>query len=334
MKTVHRRVLMLALAGVVAASIGVGVALARSTTPLVGTGVVVIETNLAYENGAAAGTGIVLTGSGEVLTNNHVIRGATTIRVVVPGTPRSYPAKVVGYDVRDDIAVLQASGAAHLRTAALDTSTRPVVGQVVTAVGNAGGSGTLTSARGRITGLGKSITVADDRGGTERLTGLIETDAALQPGDSGGPLQNQAGKVIGMDTAASTGSGLSSYADESNDGYAIPIGKAVKVARQIDAGTSSASIHVGPTAFLGVEIDSRNGYALIADVVTGGPADAAGLAPGDVITAIGGQEISSPDALTQLLLTKKPGQRIVVAYSDGYGFSRTTTATLGSGPPQ
>ena len=334
MKTVHRRVLLLALAGVAAASVAAGVALARSATPLIGTGVVVIETNLAYENGAAAGTGIVLARSGEVLTNNHVIRGATTIKIVVPDAHRSYPAKVVGYDVTDDVAVLQASGAAHLKTAALDTSTRPVVGQVVTAVGNAGGAGTLTSARGRITGLGRSIAVDDGHGGSERLTGLIETNAGLQPGDSGGPLQAASGKVIGMDTAASIRSGFSSYADEANDGYAIPIAKAMRIARQIDSGTSSAVVHIGPTAFLGVEIDPGNGYAVIADVVVGGPADSAGLAPGDVITSVGGRTISSPDALTRLLLTKKPGQRITVGYTDGYGFDRTTTVTLGSGPPQ
>src|SRR5262245_142510 len=176
MKSLPRRAVMRAVAGLVAAGIATGVALARSTPPTIGAGVVVIETNLAYQNGAAAGTGIVLTKSGRILTNNHVIRGATTIKVVLPGAGRSYTAKVVGYDGADDVAVLQANGAANLKTSALSTST-PVVGQAVTAVGNAGGTGSLTSSRGRITGVGRSISVNDDQGGVERLSGLIETDA-------------------------------------------------------------------------------------------------------------------------------------------------------------
>jgi S1-C subfamily serine protease len=331
MKTVPRRALVVALTGLAAAGVATGVALARSTPTPIGSGVVVIETNLAYQNGAAAGTGIVLSRSGRVLTNNHVIRGATTVKVVVPGAQRSYTARVVGYDVSDDVAVLQANGASNLKTAALDTST-PVVGHAVTALGNAGGTGTLTSTHGRITGIGRSIQVGDDQGGVERLTGLIETNAALQPGDSGGPLLSRNGKVIGMDTAASTGSGF--YVADSNDGYAIPIAKATKIAKQIESGRSSATVHIGATAFLGVEIDTSNGYDVIAAVVPGGPADSAGLVEGDVITAVGGHAVSTPTALANLLFTRKPGDRIAVSFGDGYGMTRTTTVTLGSGPPQ
>jgi S1-C subfamily serine protease len=327
---------MLALAGLAAAGVATGVALARSTAAPIGSGVVVIETNLAYQNGAAAGTGIVLTRNGEVLTNNHVIRGATTIKIIVPGTQHRYTARVVGYDVADDVAVLQARGVSNLKTAALDTSTAPSIGQAVTALGNAGGTGSLTSARGRITGVGRSIAVDDDQGGVARLTGLIEMNAALQPGDSGGPLLTRSGKVIGMDTAASTGSGFGLDAATSNDGYAIPIGKVIKIGKQIDAGASSATVHIGATAFLGVEVEveATDGHALIAAVVPGGPADSAGLAPGDVITAVGGRSVSSPTALTNLLFSKKPGDRITITYAYGYGMTQTTTVTLGSGPPQ
>jgi S1-C subfamily serine protease len=332
MKAFPRRALVLALAGLVAAGIATGVALARSTTPAtVGSGVVVIETNLAYQNGAAAGTGIVLTRSGRILTNNHVIRGATTIKVVLPGAGRSYTARVVGYDVADDVAVLQANGAANLKTSALSTST-PVVGQVVTAVGNAGGTGALTSSRGRITGVGRSISVGDDQGGAERLSGLIETDAGLEPGDSGGPLMS-GGKVIGMDTAASTG-GYGPYAAASNDGYAIPIAKAMRIVKQIVAGTSSSTVHIGGTAFLGVQIDASSGYSQIAAVVPGGAADAAGIQAGDVITAIGGRAVSSSTSIADFLFTKHPGDRVSVTLDDGYGSTRTATVTLGSGPPQ
>jgi S1-C subfamily serine protease len=332
MRTRPRRVLMLALAGIVAAGIATGVALARSTPAKIGVGAVVIETDLAYQGASAAGTGIVLTSNGTVLTNNHVIRGATTVKVIVPGTRHSYAASVVGYDLVDDVAVLQAKGAANLKTAALDTS-KPAVGQAVTALGNAGGTGTFTSARGQITALGRTITVGDDHGRSERLSGLIETNAALQPGDSGGPLLSR-GKVIGMDTAASTG-GFGPFAATSNDGYAIPIAKAMNIAKQIRSGTSSTTVHVGGTAFLGVELDTSSGYDVIAAVVPDGPADSAGLAPGDVITAVGGRAVSSPTALANMLFSKKPGDRISVTYSDSfYGTSRTTTVTLGSGPPQ
>ena len=333
MNTSRRRALVALLAAVLAATIAAGLAFGRSTPATIGNGVVVIETNLAYQNGAAAGTGIVLTGGGRVLTNNHVIRGATTLKIVVPGTGRSYSARVVGYDVSDDVAVIQANGASNLRTLSLDTST-PAVGQAVTALGNAGGTGTIVRAEGRVTGLNRSIQVSDDQGGTARLAGLIETNAALQPGDSGGPLLNRAGKVIGMDAAASVGSGYAYYSQQANDGYAIPIGKAVRIAGQITAGRSSATVHVGATAFMGIAVEPGDGYLVVGNVVSGGPADAAGLVPGDAITAVNGRAIASTDALSRLVLTKKPGDRVTVAYTDQYGTGHTTTLTLGSGPPQ
>ena len=228
-----------------------GLAFARTTAPI-GTGVVVVNTKLGYQSGAAAGTGIVLTSSGEVLTNNHVIQGATTVTVVVPGTTHHYSGKVVGYDVSADVAVLQLSGASNLKTASLGDSSKVTTGQAVKALGNAGGTGTLTAASGTVTGLGKSITVSDDQGGSEQLAGLIETNAALQPGDSGGPLLNSNGQVIGMDTAASTS--FAFRAAGASDSYAIPINTALTVAKQIESGKASTAVHIGPTAFLGVEI--------------------------------------------------------------------------------
>src|SRR5438105_15910062 len=160
------RMLTLTVAGLVAIGVVPGVALARSSATPIGTGIVVIETALGYQGGAAAGTGIVLTSSGEVLTNNHVIRGATAVKVVVPGTTHTYTARVVGYDVADDVAVLQAAGASNLK-AVSTASSKLSVGDVVTAGGNAGGTGTLTSAIGTITGLRQSVVVSDDQGGAE-----------------------------------------------------------------------------------------------------------------------------------------------------------------------
>ncbi|HEY5662335.1 MAG TPA: trypsin-like peptidase domain-containing protein [Gaiellaceae bacterium] len=330
MRTTTARRLVFVFAGALVAAIAAGVALARTSTPSIGTGVVVIRTNLGLQGGAAAGTGMVLTSSGEVLTNNHVIRGATLVRVVIPGTKHVYTARVVGYDLLDDVAVLRAAGASHLKTISTAAAVKLRVGQAVRAVGNANGTGRLLSARGSIIGLHRSIVVNDDAGGNARLTGLIETNAALQPGDSGGPLLSTAGKVIGMDTAASTGV-LSTAADS----YAIPIGKALTVARQIVDGHSTARVHVGTTAFLGIQVQSQGGGGLVvAGVVPGGPAEAAGLQAGDVITSIDGHAVTTPRSLTSYLLTKKPGTTVTIGYTDPLGGGRTASVTLGSGPPQ
>jgi S1-C subfamily serine protease len=328
--TTARRFLFIMVTALVAAVVA-GVALARTGAASIGTGVVVIRTNLGLQGGAAAGTGMVLTSSGEVLTNNHVIRGATSVRVVVPGTKHVYTARVVGYDVADDVAVLRAVGASNLQTVSTAASVKLRIGQPVRAIGNANGTGRLLSARGSIIGLRRSITVNDDGGGgSERLTGLIETNASLQPGDSGGPLLSSAGKVIGMDTAASTGV-LSTAADS----YAIPIGKALTVARQIVAGHATARVHVGPTPFLGIQVQGQGGGGLvIAGVVPGGPAAAAGLQAGDVITSIDGHAVTTPRSLTSYLLTKKPGATVTVGYLDSFGAGHTASVTLGSGPPQ
>src|SRR5580765_3194932 len=259
-----------------ALSSGTAFAATRTTSHQIGTGVVVIETNLAYQNAAAAGTGIVLTSSGRILTNNHVIAGATTIRVVVPKTTHTYTARVVGYDTTADVAVLQLQKASHLKTLKTGSASSLKLGARVTAVGNAGGTGTFTASRGNVTGLNRSITVQAENGTLEQLTGLIETNATLQPGDSGGPLLNSAGRVVGIDTAASSNSPFAVSA--SNDGYAIPIGKATTIAKQIVAGNASATVHIGATAFLGVQLENTPSFvgqgATIVAVVPGAPAAA------------------------------------------------------------
>ena len=303
------RIVLAALGAVVVAAIAGGIALASTRPPKIGSGVVVIDTNLAYQGARAAGTGMVLTSSGEVLTNNHVIRGATAIRVVVPSTGRSFTAKVVGYDTTDDVAVLQASGASNLKTIPLGDSDTVTAGQSVQALGNAGGTGALRPASGTVTGIDRGITVSDEQGGSESLAGMIETNAGIQPGDSGGPLMNADGQVIGMDTAASVGNGSEQAATTA--GFAIPINKATSIAQQIVHGDASATIHIGDTAFLGVAVEADSyGYpgAAVTSVVPNSPAAAAGLAPGDVITSLGGQSVSSPDGLTTLVASQAPGR--------------------------
>ena len=337
----HARLIIVTVVCVAAGAVGASLAFARTTTPI-GTGVVVVNTKVGYQDGAAAGTGIVLTSTGEVLTNNHVIRGATSVVVVVPGTTHHYTGKVVGYDVSADVAVVQLSGASNLKTASLGNSSKVTTGQAVKALGNAGGTGTLTSASGTVTGLAKAITVSDDQGDSEQLAGLIETNAALQPGDSGGPLLNSKGQVIGMDTAASTT--FAFRAVGASDSYAIPINTAQTIAKQIESGKASTAVHIGPTAFLGVEIAAAVGNGgfggpasaggLIAGTVAGGPAASAGLAAGDVITAINGTTVASPATIASVILTKKPSAKITVTYTDQSGVAHVTTVTLGSGPPQ
>jgi len=315
--------------------IAVGVALTNGhTRSSVGTGVVVIETNLAYQGAQAAGTGMVLTPSGEVLTNNHVIRGATTIDVVLPRTGRRYHARVIGYDVTDDVAVLQMTGASDLKTVSVGTASNLRAGEKVLALGNAGGTGHFTRAAGTVTGVGRSITVGDDQGGSESLRGMIETNAAVRPGDSGGPLLNSSGQVIGMDTAASASNG---FVDQTtSQGFAIPIDRAMTIARQIESGRSSSTVHVGDTAFLGVEAtaDSYQAGAVVASVVPGSPAEAAGFAPGDVITSVGGRAISSPQELGDVVSTQPPGTSVSAVYFDQNGMAQTATLKLASGPPR
>ena len=211
------------------------------------TGVVVVNTRLAYGGGGGAGTGIVLSSSGTVLTNNHVIRGADAIRVTVPSTGRTYAATVAGYSVSKDIALLKLRNAQGLATVRTGNSNTVDVGDSVTAVGNAGGTGKLTTKTGKVTGLSESITVSNVDGDPFTLPGLIETTAPLRGGDSGGPLLS-GGRVIGIDAAAAGGF----YFRGSAQGYAIPINRARKIARQIDSGRQSSTVHVGPTAFLGV----------------------------------------------------------------------------------
>jgi S1-C subfamily serine protease len=321
-----RRALALVLSAAGLAVAGVHVATARTHTSAPTTGVVDIETNLAYDNGAAAGTGMVITPTGEVLTNNHVIRGATTITVLVPATHRRYRARVLGYDVTADVALLKLQRASGLATVSLGDSSQLQRGQSVSAIGNAGGTRTLTTTSGTITGLARTITVGNDLGGAERLTGLIETDASLRPGDSGGPLLDGGGRVIGMNTAASAGFRVIG----GSDGYAIPIGRARTIAALIRAGSSSAHVHVGGTAFLGLRLQS----AVVAGVVAGSPVARAGIVAGDVLTRLSGHRISSTTDVIRTLLAKHPGDRVTIAWADGAGLAHSAAITLASGPPQ
>ncbi len=348
----------------------VGTATATSKTMLsasqiasrVDPGLVDVVSTLGDQQATAAGTGIVLTSNGEVLTNNHVIDGATSIKVTDIGNGRTYTAKVVGYDATQDVAVIQLQNASGLTVASLGDSSTVQTGDNVVALGNAGGKGgTPSVAAGTVTALNQAITASDEgSGNSEQLTGLIETNADIQPGDSGGSLVNAYGQVIGMDTAASSGTQVQSQSGQTaGQAYAIPINEATSIAQQIEAGTTSAKVHIGATAFLGVETqpasqgsDSGSGGfggfggfggsqgsqgssatgVTISGTLAGSPVANAGLTAGDTITSVGGQSVATAQDIAQVLVKYHPGDSISIGWVDQSGQSQTTTVTLASGP--
>lgn len=299
------------------------------------TGIVDVNTTLGYQGGSAAGTGMLLSSTGEVLTNNHVIRGATAIKVVIPSTHKSYTATVVGYSVANDVAVLKLQNASNLKTVTTGNSSTVKVGQKVTALGNAGGvGGKPIAAAGKITALGQTITATDETGISEQLTGLLQTDAALQPGDSGGPLVSAAGKVIGMDTAASVGFRFQS----AGTGYAIPINKALSFAKLIVAGRSSATVHIGTTPFLGLSVGSQDDTSsglTVQSVVPNGPAAQSGIGAGDVITSLNGAAVNSFGDLSNALLQYSAGTTVTLSVVNAAtGLTSSVSVKTAAGPPQ
>lgn len=335
----------LAAAGLVAggtawATAGSGLLTTAQIASQTNPGLVDVISTLGYQHGVAEGTGMVLTPNGEVLTNNHVVAGSTSIKVRDIGNGRTYAASVVGYSDSNDVAVLRLAGASGLATVKVGDSNSAAVGQSVVALGNANGrDATPSVATGKITALGASIAAQDQGAGTvEHLTGMIRTDADIQPGDSGGPLLNAKGQVIGMDTAASSASsgGLGTTAAVSTTAFSIPIDKAISIANQITDGHASATVHIGATGFLGVEIaaDSGGGQSgvQVAGVVPGAAAANAGLTTGDTIQAIAGQQVSSGSDLQTVMQSHHPGDKVSVTWSDTLGQSHTSIVTLTAGP--
>jgi S1-C subfamily serine protease len=332
--------------GNAAAASGTTGSLAAQVDP----GLVDINTTTA-NIGLGAGTGMVVTSAGEVITNNHVIDGATRITATDIGNGKTYTARVVGYDRTRDVAVLMLEGASGLKTVPLGDSSTLHVGASVVTVGNAGGvGGTPSAAAGSVSALNQAITASDDgAASSERLTGLIEVNGQLQPGDSGGPLVDASGNVVGMDTAASATFSFQSSSGNSS-GFAIPINDVQTIANQIVAGKTSNTVHIGPSAgaFLGVLIapisaagalpggfDSGSGAqgVFVEDTVPGSPAAGAGLTQGDTITALNGRAVNSPAALTALMAKHKTGQSVRLSWLDTAGNAHTSTLRLAAAPP-
>ncbi len=321
-----------------------------------------ITSSLGYQDSQAAGTGMIVTSSGDVLTNNHVIQGATSISAKIAGTSKTYSAKVLGTDPTDDVALIQLQNASGLPTVQLGDSSTVSVGDPVVAIGNAldlPGSPTVTE--GTVSALNRSITAGDSSSSnTEQLSGLIQTDAPLAPGNSGGPLVNSHGQVIGMNTAAASDS--QDQSSSSNVGFAIPINTAETIAQEIQSGsTSNSNIKYGSPAFLGVDVESVNsssggggsfgngpfgGFfgnggsgtspsvtsgAVVESVVPNTPAASIGLQAGDVITSFDGHTINSPNDLTQVIQGLHPGDTVSIGWVDSLGQQHTANVQLGTG---
>jgi S1-C subfamily serine protease len=287
------------------------------------TGLVRIVSIIDYGVGKAMGTGMVLTSDGEIVTNHHVVAGATAIRVTVVSTGQTYSARVVGADSQDDVAVLQLDNASGLATAPLAHQAAHV-GDAVIAVGDADGRHRLSLAAGRVTAVRQSITTRSDATTSgERLKGLIEIDADVISGDSGGATLNASGRVVGMTTAASSGSA-------NITGYAIPIAKVVRIADAIESGADTGRIDLGYPAFLGVELSGQS--TTVAGTVAGSAAADAGIRAGDMVTAVDGVSVRDGARLRAAVAAHDPGDRVSVTWTDSDGAPHTATVVLGEGP--
>lgn len=300
----------------------------------VGPVVVDIDTQMGYQSATGAGTGIVIDPGGQVMTNNHVIEGATDLKATDIGNGQTYGVDVLGYDRSHDVALLQLRGAGGLPTAVLGDSSQVAVGDPVVAMGNAGGQGGTPSAvPGHVIALGQTVSASDElTGSSETLSGLIAADTPIRPGDSGGPMVNNVGQVIGMNTAAS---GNYQMPSPGGRGFAIPIGQAMPIVNEIRASAGSATVHIGPTAFLGVGVaDAKGGPgAEVQRVLPGTPAAGLGLSEHDVIVSIDNAPVNSATALTNIMDQHHPGDTVQVGWHGNEGPVQTGTVTLAAGPP-
>ena len=329
------RLLLIVLAAVVslvapvapvAAAPGDAIAASAQVEPAV----VRVDTAVDYQGVIGTGTGIVLDPGGQVLTNFHVIQGADRITGTVGGQP--YPAHLVGYDRGRDVAVIQLIGAGGLPAAVIGDSNALVPGEPVVALGNAMGSDApLTREVGTVTGFGRTVDAEDELTGTsDELTGLIEFAAPVRAGDSGGPVVNGAGQVVGITTAASVNFRMG----PGGKGFAIPINDAIGVVGQIRAGVPSDTVHIGPPVLLGVGVRTAprdEVGVLIQEVMRGGPADQAGLVDGDLITVLDGVPLDSTNTLTSVLDRHYAGDVLDLTWIDRSGQTRTGKAVLTPG---
>ncbi len=299
----------------------------------------IVDINTRLTSGQAAGTGTIISSTGEILTNNHVIDGSTSIQVTVSGRADNYTAHLVASDPSADIAVIQLDGTVSgLPTVSFASSSSVNVGDTVVALGNAlGRGGSPAVSKGSVTALDQTITASEGGGKSEQLTGMIQTDATIYPGDSGGPLVNSAGQVVGMITAGEA-QGFRSSA--SNTNYSIPSDTILSVVNLIRAAQTNADIIYGQSGYIGVSVDTLDAEsaaalglnvssgALVRGVQPGTAADQAGITQNSVITSVGGSPINSLDDLDAAVRAHKPGDHVSVTWVSQSG-SHTATLTLG-----
>ena len=301
-------------------------------------GLVDINTTLSYQGAVGAGTGILLDPEGEVLTNNHVIEGATEITAMSLANSQTYPVDVIGYDRDNDIALIRLRGASGLPTAAIGTSSSLAVGDAIAAIGNSNGTGGAPSyAPGAVTQLGATVRASDESGGgTRELHDLIRVAADIRPGDSGGALVNSAGQVVGVNVAATLTYRMGGVTG--GEGFAIPIDRAMAIANQIRSGAPSPAIHLGDTAFIGVAIADSPRFgsgpagAVVRQALPGTPARQAGILSGDIITAVDGIPVNSAVDLSNIMDQRRPGDTIVLSWVDRGGNPRSAPVVLAKGP--
>lgn len=283
---------------------------------------------------SAAGTGIVVSSDGYVLTNKHVINGANNINVILDNGTTYDKVSVVTTDPINDIAFLKIKDANDLTAATLGNSKTISVGQQVIAIGNALGQFQNTVTSGIISGIGRSVTASDrSSSSAEALTDMIQTDASINAGNSGGPLVNAAGEVIGINTAVS--------ADGENIGFAIPISSIKGMLNSILETGSAERAYLG-VHYVNVTPDIAKEYELpitagayihtddkYSSVVKDGPADKAGVKDKDIITAVNGTKVGAAGSVSSLIGEYKPGDTVQLTILRD-GKQMTLNVTLGS----
>jgi len=304
----------------------------------------IVDINTTLGSSQAAGTGMLISSTGEILTNNHVVSGSTSITITVEGQASTFTAHVVGVDVSQDVAVIQIDqSVSGLPTVTFADSSSLQVGDTVVTLGNALGQGGAPHVtQGQVTALNQTITASEGAGSAETLSGMIQSDAVIYQGDSGGALVNTSSQVVGMITAGEA-QGFRSAA--SSTGYAIASNTAVGVANRIRAHEQAADLTYGQVGYLGVAVQSidasgasqlglnvSSGALVSAAPLSGTPAASAGITRGSVITKVGGSSVTSADTLGTAVKSHKPGDRVSVAWVNTSG-SHTATVTLGGVNP-
>jgi putative serine protease PepD len=287
------------------------------------------------------GTGMIISTDGEVITNNHVIAGATAISVTLYGETKSLPTTLVGADPSSDMALLKIDAPpSDLQAITFGDSRQLQVGDAVIAVGNALGlsAGTPTVTSGIVSATGRTVQAGDSTGtATETLTNIIQTDAAINSGNSGGALVDSDGQVIGMNTAVASSS--TGNAPAQNIGFAIPATSIQGLLPQLRQGGTSK----GTKAYLGVEVEDETAQikeaygfvpssgAVVVSVQPGSPAAAAGIAQGDVIVTFDSKSITSAQNLTTDVQASPIGSKVSVTLWRGPK-KKTVSVTLAQAP--